>query len=122
MGLIGPGDRKSVQPMAERPPPSREALASLGETVRLARRRRRQTAADLAARLDVSLPTFRKLERGDPSVSLGTFVTALWLLDLLDNFTQAIHPDRDRTELALEIARMPQRIRRTKAEAELDDF
>jgi transcriptional regulator with XRE-family HTH domain len=98
------------------------ALAVAGEAVRLARHRRRQTAADLAMRLDVSLPTFRKLERGDPSVSLGTFVTALWLLDLLDNFAHAVDPAQDRTGLSLEIARMPKRVRRTKSELELDDF
>jgi hypothetical protein len=71
-------------------------------------------------RLGVSLPTYRKLERGDPSVALGTFVTALWLLDLLGNFTRAIEPAQDRTGLALEIARMPQRVRLRKSESDLD--
>ena len=99
-----------------------KSLAIVGEAVRLARRRRRQTASDLAMRLGVSLPTFRKLERGDPSVSLGTFVTALWLLDLLENFTGAVNPAQDKTGLALEIARMPQRVRRSKSESEIDDF
>jgi DNA-binding XRE family transcriptional regulator len=104
------------------PTAARKALLGAGETIRLARRRRRQTAADLAMRLGVSLPTFRKLEKGDPSVSLGTFVMALWLFDLLENFSGAVNSAQDRTGLALEIARMPKRIRRTKSEAELDDF
>ena len=99
-----------------------KALAITGEAVKFARRRRRQTAADLAMRLGVSLPTFRKLERGDPSVSLGTFVMALWLLDLIENFTQAVNPAQDKTGLALEMARMPKRIRHTKSESEIDGF
>jgi transcriptional regulator with XRE-family HTH domain len=104
------------------PTTAAKALAIAGEAIRLARRRRRQTASDLAMRLGVSLPTFRKLERGDPSVSLGTFVTALWLLDLLESFSAAVNPAQDRTGLALEIARMPKRVRRTKSESELDRF
>ncbi len=108
--------------IAELPAAAAKALAIAGETIRLARRRRRQTASDLAMRLGVSLPTFRKLERGDPSVSLGTFVTALWLLDLLEGFSEAVNPAQDRTGLALEIARMPKRVRRTKSESELDRF
>ena len=52
----------------------------VGAAIRTARIRRRKTAAELARRLGVSLPTLRKLEAGDPGVSLGTFVTALWLL------------------------------------------
>ena len=47
---------------------------------------------------------------------------ALWLLDLIENFTQAINPAQDKTGLALEMARMPKRIRRTKSESEVDDF
>jgi len=108
--------------IADLPVASRKALAVAGEAIKLARRRRRQTASDLALRLGVSLPTFRKLERGDPSVSLGTFVTALWLLDLLDNFTRAVNAESDRSGLTLEIARMPQRVRRTKAEMGIDEF
>lgn len=108
--------------LVQLPTAALKAMAIAGEAVRLARRRRRQTAADLAMRLGVSLPTFRKLEKGDPSVSLGTFVMALWLFDLLENFSGAVNPAQDRTGLALEIARMPKRIRRTKSESELDDF
>ena len=104
------------------PVASRKALALAGGAIKVARRRRRQTASDLANRLGVSLPTFRKLECGDPGVALGTFVTALWLLDLLDNFTGAVSPEQDRTGLALEIARLPKRVRRTRAESDLDDF
>jgi DNA-binding XRE family transcriptional regulator len=40
------------------------------------------TQATLAARADVSLPTIRKLEKGDPTTSLATMVRALQVLGL----------------------------------------
>lgn len=40
------------------------------------------TQATLAARADVSLPTIRKLEKGDPTTSLATLVRALQVLGL----------------------------------------
>nr|WP_254803927.1 helix-turn-helix transcriptional regulator [Methylobacterium sp.]USU34714.1 helix-turn-helix domain-containing protein [Methylobacterium sp.] len=55
----------------------------MGQAIRTARLRRRQSAAEVAARVGVSLPTFRKLEHGDPTVSLGAFATTAWVLGLL---------------------------------------
>lgn len=52
-------------------------LADLGERLRLARRRRRLTASAVATRCDISRPTLAKVERGDPSVTLGTYLRVL---------------------------------------------
>src|SRR5690606_13268533 len=72
--------------MAKRTPPvfprSRRQLEALGERIRAARLRRRMTQATLAARADVSIPTVRKLEKGDPTTSLATLVRALQILGL----------------------------------------
>jgi transcriptional regulator with XRE-family HTH domain len=57
-------------------------LDELGGRIRAARLRRRMTQATLAARADVSLPTIRKLEKGDPTTSLATMVRALQVLGL----------------------------------------
>jgi transcriptional regulator with XRE-family HTH domain len=103
------------------PFPVAEALPKLGATIRTARVRRRKRAADFAHRLDVSLPTLRKLEAGDPGVSLGKFVTALWLLDLLPVITEALDPAADKVGLTLDLARMPKRVRQG-AEADLADL
>ncbi len=70
------------------------ALKEIGQAIRIARLRRRQSAADVAARVGVSLPTFRKLEHGDPTVSLGAFATAAWLLGLLPGVQDAVRPKR----------------------------
>ena len=40
------------------------------------------TQATLAARADVSIPTIRKLEQGDPTSSLATLARALQVLGL----------------------------------------
>ena len=53
-------------------PQARDAAHILGGQVAGARRRRRWTAARLAEQAGISEPTLRKVERGDPSVALGT--------------------------------------------------
>lgn len=103
------------------PFPVAEMLPRLGAAIRTARIRRRKTAGDLARRLGVSLPTLRKLEAGDPGVSIGTFLAALWLLDLSSNLMEAIDPAQDEIGLTLDLARMPKRVRRS-AEFDLDQL
>ncbi len=53
-------------------PPARAAARALGAQVAAARRRRRWTAARVAEQANISVPTLRKVERGDPTVRLGT--------------------------------------------------
>ncbi len=61
-------------------PETTEAIGMLGDRVALARRERRWTLAELAERVGVSVVTIRKVERGDPSVSLGTAFEAAALV------------------------------------------
>lgn len=96
-------------------------LPLIGDAIRTARIRRRKTAADVAGRLGVSLPTLRKLETGDPGVALGTFLAALWLLDLSPAVMAALDPAKDEVGLTLEMARMPQRVRQA-ADVNLDEL
>lgn len=57
-------------------PKARDAARILGAQIAAARRRRRWTAARLAKQVNVSLPTLRKIERGDPTVAMGTMLDA----------------------------------------------
>ena len=59
-----------------------DRLTQLGQRIRLARKRRRITLNTLASRMFVDEKTLRRLEKGDPGVSLGVLVTALFCLDL----------------------------------------
>ena len=61
-------------------PLTKEALALLGARVRLGRRQRRWTVDSLAERVGVSPTTLRKVERGDPSVAIGTVLEAAVLV------------------------------------------
>lgn len=56
----------------ETTPQTRDAARALGAQVTAARRARRWTAARLAEQAGINLRTLRKVERGDPSVALGT--------------------------------------------------
>jgi transcriptional regulator with XRE-family HTH domain len=98
-----------------------DGLREVGQAIRAARLRRRQPASDLAARVGVSIPTLRKLENGDPTVSLGVFAKAAWVLGLLPAIQQAVSPGNDQLAAAIETGRLPRRARRTR-ELSLDDL
>ena len=58
-----------------------EKLQSLGSRLRAERLRRNDTQAIFSARLGISVPTLRKMESGNPSVSVGYWLAALNILD-----------------------------------------
>jgi transcriptional regulator with XRE-family HTH domain len=51
-----------------------EVLATLGETIKAARLRREWSVRNVAERVGVSPTTISKIERGDPSVAVGTII------------------------------------------------
>ncbi len=73
--------------------------------------RRRISTADMASRLFVSRDTLWRLERGDPSVAIGTLATAVYVLQLHDRLAALAAADRDALGLDLDTAALPQRIR-----------
>ena len=97
------------------PSATRRALHTLGAHLRAARLRRRISTAVLAERTLVSRGTLYRVERGDPTVSMGTYATVLWALGLGDRLTDLAAPSRDRVGLTLEEERLPQRIGRSRA-------
>jgi transcriptional regulator with XRE-family HTH domain len=96
------------------PAPVLQSVTRLGENIRIARQRRRQTQADLAARMMVSLPTVRRIERGDPAVSIAIYFAALWALGLIQEVQQLATPESDRLAQALDLERLPSRVRRAR--------
>ncbi len=67
-------------------------LRSLGGRLRDARLERNESQQLFSARLGVSVPTLRKMENGDPSVAIGTWARALWLLDRLEDLDGILAP------------------------------
>lgn len=63
-------------------PATARALRELGENIRLARLRRRISSELLSQRAGISRPTLRKIERGDPRVTLGAYANVLHSLGL----------------------------------------
>ncbi len=59
-------------------------LINLGERLKRRRLQAGEPQARTAARLGVSLPTYRKLEKGDPSTPIGTWIRALRLYGSLE--------------------------------------
>lgn len=91
------------------PAASVAAVRQLGADLAIARKRRKQSMADWAARLQVSVPTLRRMEAGDPSVSMGVYATALWLVQRQDALAQAASPQHDLAALEAEIRRADKR-------------
>lgn len=95
-----------------------EAVKLLGAGVRLGRRRRHWTVAELAERVGVSEATMLKVEHGDPGVRLGIAFEAAALVGvpLFDESPSRRALEAARVEDRLAV--LPQRMRRP---AEVDD-
>jgi hypothetical protein len=93
------------------PLPVRRALAKLGADIRDARRRRRIPTTVMAERAMIVRATLQKAEKGDPSVSMGTYATVLFILGLTDRLADLADARFDATGLALEEEHLPKRIR-----------
>ena len=81
------------------------SLQTLGENLRIARRRRKESLQVFASRIGVSIPTIRKMEAGDPRVSMGVYATALWLLGRIQLLPRMVDPAFDAVALARELER-----------------
>ena len=67
-------------------------LEQLGRRLRGARLKRNEPQREFAVRLGVSIPTLRKMETGDPSVSIGLWIDALELLGHLSDIDHLLAP------------------------------
>ena len=96
------------------PLPAAHTLRKLGRDLAVARRKRGISTADMAGRLFVSRDTLWRLERGDPTVSMGTLATAAFVLQLHERLAGLAAPASDDLALSLDERRLPQRIRRAR--------
>jgi DNA-binding XRE family transcriptional regulator len=86
-------------------------LEGLGQRVKTARVRRGLSAQEFARVCGIGRRSLYRLETGDPGVALGTFLSVLWQLGLLESAQGVAHPDQDEHGKILEAARRPQRVR-----------
>lgn len=93
------------------PLPVARALKKLGQDLALARRRRRFTQESMAERLQTSVATLRRLEKGDSRISIGLVARALFVLGELEKINGLLDTANDEIGLSLMNEQLPRRIR-----------
>ncbi len=86
-------------------------LEELGRRVRIARVRRRLSTEDLARACGIGRRTLYRVETGNPGIAMGTFMSVLWKLALLESLRGVADPDTDDHGKILEAALRPKRVR-----------
>lgn len=61
-------------------------LSEMGENIKLARLRRKLSAEQISERANISLPTLWAIEKGAPTVSIGSYILVLQVLGLEKDF------------------------------------
>ncbi len=93
------------------PIPVQKALLKLGQDISDSRRRRRIPMALMAERADLSRATLGKIEKGDPTVSLGGYAAVLFVLGLTERLGDLMDANHDLVGRHLEEENLPKRIR-----------
>jgi DNA-binding XRE family transcriptional regulator len=90
-----------------------QQIELLAQNIVVARKRRKETQAQWAKRLGVSQPTMARIERGDPSVGMASYVMCMWLINPDCSLADLVAPQYDTIALEREIAKV--RPRKTSA-------
>lgn len=77
----------------------------LAQNILIARKRRDETQAQWARKLGVSQPTMARIERGDPSVAMVSYVMCMWLINPSAGLAELISPLNDHASLEREISK-----------------
>jgi transcriptional regulator with XRE-family HTH domain len=96
------------------PMPAMRALAALGADISAARRRRRISTSLMAERAFIARTTLARVEKGDPTVSMGIYASVLFVLGMAGRIETLVALETDEIGLALEAERLPLRISRRK--------
>ena len=78
-------------------------LKRLGQNIQIARKRRKMSVSELAAKSDVSRQAIMRVEKGDPSVGIAKVFNILNALGLLKGLASLVDPDLDRSQAIKEI-------------------
>ncbi len=92
------------------PRAAKQALAKLGADIAVARKKRRISTVSMAERAFISRGTLYKVERGDPSVSIGIYAAVLAILGLADRLAQAADRRDDSLGLDIDEDRLPKKV------------
>ena len=107
--------RQNTRP-AEYPQAVLRQIELLAQNIVVARKRRGETQAQWAKRLGVSQPTMARIERGDPSVAMASYVMCMWLINQAEGLPELIAPERDMAALDQEVRKVRGAVRKTAAQ------
>lgn len=103
------------------PDPVTAALGRMGADLSAARRARRMSQEDMAGRLNVARRTLVRMERGDPTVSLGAYATAAWVLGVEGRFLSGFETPAEEGAREHRLG-LPQRVRSSRLDEGQLDF
>lgn len=83
-----------------------QQIELLAQNIVVARKRRKETQAQWAKRLGVSQPTMARIEKGDPSVAMASYVMCVWLINPSASIADLIAPQHDAVALEREVAKV----------------
>lgn len=81
-------------------------IERLAQNIVIARKRRGESQAQWARQLGVSQPTMARIERGDPSVAMASYVMCMWLINQAGGLAELIAPQHDHAALEKEVAKV----------------
>lgn len=98
---------------AELLPNLKAILSTVGRNIRLARLRRKITSEQLASQTGICRSTVFKVEKGNPTVAIGSYIQVLYILGLQNDFLKVAFEDEFGRKLQDEALENPKR--RTKS-------
>lgn len=109
-------------PPSDYPQAVLQQIELLARNIVIARKRRGETQAQWARKLGVSLPTMARIERGDPSVAMASYVMCLWLVNQAVGLADLIAPQNDHAALERELSRVsgPRKAARSRSVSQGD--
>ena len=92
----------------------RRALAKLGADIAIARRKRNLTIMMMAERIGAAKSTYLRIEKGEPTVSMGLYAMTLFVLGFGEAVGDLVDARHDDIGLLLDADRLPKRVRPRK--------
>lgn len=80
-----------------------QQIEQLAQNITIARKRRGESQAQWARKLGISQPTMARIERGDPSVAMASYVMCIWLINQAAGLAELIAPQYDHAALEKEV-------------------
>lgn len=75
-------------------PKHQKIMVILGENIKLARKRRKLTTIQVSNRANIDRTTLYFIEKGNSSVSIGSYFNVLCVLGLQDDFLKLVSDDK----------------------------